>query len=108
MIALILARPCSDADPIPPVPSYTTSEKEAIRQSFQRCLSMGHDNDKQKQKQPETVLKTKSTLVVCPVSLIYQWRDEILSKTSPALKVVLHHGPQRDVTAAGLASADGT
>ncbi|KAI8581440.1 hypothetical protein K450DRAFT_298802 [Umbelopsis ramanniana AG] len=108
MIALILSRPCSDADPIPPVPKYTPSEREAIRQSFQRpCGYLDHKiQEKAKEKQPEALLKTKSTLVVCPVSLIYQWRDEILSKTSPALNVVLHHGPLRDVVPAGLASAD--
>ncbi|KAG2189262.1 hypothetical protein INT44_004404 [Umbelopsis vinacea] len=108
MIALILSRPCSDADPIPPVPKHTPTEKEVIRQSFQKNYGFLGDKSIEipKEKQPETLLKTKSTLVVCPVSLIYQWRDEILSKTSPALNVVLHHGPLRDVDRAGLASAD--
>jgi SNF2 family DNA or RNA helicase len=106
MIALILSRPCSNADPIPPVPTLKPFEKERIRQSYTTPRVLDNQ-DRKAQKRPETLLKTKSTLVVCPVSLIYQWRDEILSKTSPALNVVLYHGPLRDVYPAGLASADG-
>ncbi|KAH8554892.1 SNF2 family N-terminal domain-containing protein [Umbelopsis sp. PMI_123] len=105
MIALILSRPCSNADPIPPVPTLKPFEKERIRQSYTTPRVLDNQ-DRKAQKRPETLLKTKSTLVVCPVSLIYQWRDEILSKTSPALNVVLYHGPLRDVYPAGLASAD--
>lgn len=37
-------------------------------------------------------LKIKATLIVCPVSLIDQWRREIESKTEPKLKVLVYHG----------------
>lgn len=37
-------------------------------------------------------LKIKATLIVCPVSLIDQWRREIESKTEPRLKVLVYHG----------------
>ncbi|EPB87402.1 hypothetical protein HMPREF1544_05828 [Mucor circinelloides 1006PhL] len=34
----------------------------------------------------------KATLIVCPVSLMDQWRREIEEKTSPRLKVLVFHG----------------
>lgn len=37
----------------------------------------------------------KTTLVICPLSLLTQWRDEILSK-APSLTVLVHHGPKRE------------
>jgi SNF2 family DNA or RNA helicase len=63
--------------------------------------------DTDKGKGPVNYLKTKSTLVVCPVSLIFQWQQEILTKTSPALKVVLYHGASRESVIEALADADG-
>ncbi|KAG1047584.1 hypothetical protein G6F43_009972 [Rhizopus delemar] len=41
------------------------------------------------------ILKVKTTLIVCPVSLIDQWRREVESKTSPSLKVLIYHGNNR-------------
>ncbi|KAI8986938.1 SNF2 family N-terminal domain-containing protein [Pilobolus umbonatus] len=40
-------------------------------------------------------IKVKATLIVCPVSLIDQWRREIESKTEPKLKVLVYHGTGR-------------
>jgi SNF2 family DNA or RNA helicase len=41
-------------------------------------------------------LYSKTTLIVLPVSLIDQWRLEILDKTLPGtLSVYVYHGPQR-------------
>ncbi|CAO3702084.1 unnamed protein product [Rhizopus stolonifer] len=37
-------------------------------------------------------LQLKATLIVCPVSLIDQWRREIESKTDPKLNVLVYHG----------------
>ena len=38
----------------------------------------------------------KTTLVVCPVVALTQWRDELLRHTVPgALNVHIHHGPKR-------------
>ncbi|KAL0145255.1 SNF2 family N-terminal domain-containing protein [Mucor lusitanicus] len=37
-------------------------------------------------------LKVKATLIVCPVSLMDQWRREIEEKTSPRLEVLVFHG----------------
>lgn len=41
----------------------------------------------------------KGTLVVAPVSLIYQWKQEISDK-APGLSVHVYHGPSRDKDAA--------
>lgn len=38
--------------------------------------------------------KSKRTLIVCPTSLIYNWKDE-LHKFAPSLKVLIVHGAQR-------------
>lgn len=41
---------------------------------------------------PEKLVKTKATLVVAPVALMYQWAEEIRTKTqSGLLKVHIHH-----------------
>ncbi|BGP25798.1 hypothetical protein JCM10295v2_004735 [Rhodotorula toruloides] len=39
--------------------------------------------------------KSKTTLVVCPVALMSQWKQEIESKTDGRLRVLIHHGPSR-------------
>lgn len=61
---------------------------------------------KAKRRGPEELIKTKATLIVCPVSLIAQWQREILTKTNPPLKVLVHHGPQRSTDATELAPYD--
>jgi SNF2 family DNA or RNA helicase len=38
--------------------------------------------------------KNKSTFIVCPTSLIYNWKDE-MEKFAPSLKVGIVHGPER-------------
>lgn len=68
-MALILARPCEDAPPIDKI----------VRSGKSRA----------------TKLKSKATLVVCPVSLVMQWANEVYTKTRPHLKVFVHHGPNR-------------
>lgn len=52
-------------------------------------------------------LNIKATLIVCPVSLIDQWRREIESKTAPRLKVLVYHGPSRTQNPYDLALYDG-
>ncbi|ORZ12900.1 SNF2 family N-terminal domain-domain-containing protein [Lobosporangium transversale] len=42
---------------------------------------------------PSKLVKTKATLVVAPVALMYQWAEEIRTKTQPGLlKVHVYHG----------------
>ena len=36
--------------------------------------------------------KSKTTLIVCPVSLMTQWKDEIEKKADGRLRVLIHHG----------------
>ncbi|KAF9990547.1 hypothetical protein BGZ75_001111 [Mortierella antarctica] len=44
------------------------------------------------------LVKTKTTLVIAPVALVYQWAEELRTKTQPGLlKVFIHHG-QRKLT----------
>ncbi|KAJ9151030.1 Transcription termination factor 2 [Coniochaeta hoffmannii] len=51
---------------------------------------------------------SKGTLVVAPLALIRQWEAEIKDKVSPghALKVCVHHGPQRTKSAKELMKYD--
>ncbi|GAA5798721.1 hypothetical protein HPULCUR_004127 [Helicostylum pulchrum] len=51
-------------------------------------------------------LHIKATLIVCPVSLIDQWRREIESKTSPKLSVLVYHGGTRTQNPYDLARYD--
>lgn len=52
-------------------------------------------------------LKIKATLIICPVSLMDQWRREIEEKTSPQLKVLVFHGSNRTNNPRHLALYDG-
>ena len=52
-------------------------------------------------------LNLKATLIVCPVSLIDQWRREIESKTEKILDVLLYYGPGRTKNTYALANYDG-
>lgn len=51
---------------------------------------------------------SKSTLVVAPLALIKQWEDEIKTKVSRshAMRVLIHHGPNRTKSAAELKKYD--
>ncbi|GAA5878782.1 hypothetical protein JCM1840_007244 [Sporobolomyces johnsonii] len=40
-------------------------------------------------------VKSKTTLIVCPVALMQQWKDEIQNKTDGSLRVLIHHGSGR-------------
>ncbi len=39
--------------------------------------------------------KPKTTLIVAPVALLDQWKEEILEKSDAGLRVYIHHGPNR-------------
>ena len=45
-------------------------------------------------------------MVVCPVTLMGQWADELADKTKGRLKVLLHHGTRRSKDPADLAGYD--
>ncbi|CAD7701108.1 unnamed protein product, partial [Ostreobium quekettii] len=48
-----------------------------------------------------------TTLVVCPLVAVIQWRQEIARFTTPgALKVLIYHGPKRTTSQAELEEAD--
>ncbi|KAL4399790.1 ATP-dependent chromatin remodeler [Malassezia pachydermatis] len=49
---------------------------------------------------------TKTTLIVAPVAVIEQWQREAQDKTGHALRVYIHHGPQRAKTVDTLKKAD--
>ncbi|KAJ3050148.1 hypothetical protein HK097_008860 [Rhizophlyctis rosea] len=56
---------------------------------------------------PSNNPKRKSTLVVAPVSLIYQWHAEILAKVRPGkLTVTIYHGQQKKKSLVALAQYD--
>jgi hypothetical protein len=55
----------------------------------------------------ETELPSKATLVVCPLSLLSQWTQEIERRTSPKeLSVYVYHGGSRNREPAFLAKHD--
>ena len=44
--------------------------------------------------------------MVCPVSLMGRWADELADKAKGCLKVLLHHGPKRSKDPKDLAAYD--
>ena len=83
-MALIAARPCPDATP--------NGHLQMMRWGKRRAN--------------QELIKTKATLVVCPVSLVAQWEREIVTKTSPPLSVYVYHGSNRTSDETVLAEFD--
>ncbi|KAG0224120.1 hypothetical protein BGW41_005246 [Actinomortierella wolfii] len=53
------------------------------------------------------LIKCKTTLIVAPVALVYQWENEIINKTTPGLlKVCVHYGGRKVKDAQELARYD--
>lgn len=50
--------------------------------------------------------EAKSTLIVCPVTLVEQWKNEIVNHTSPPLNVYIYMGGRRIREAAKLVGFD--
>lgn len=84
-MSVILENPCTDATPV---------DHSRIKTRTTQVQGGG-------------LLKIKATLIVCPVSLIDQWRREIESKTQPRLRVLVYHGGQRTQNPYDLATFDG-
>ncbi|KAI9278394.1 SNF2 family N-terminal domain-containing protein [Phascolomyces articulosus] len=94
-IALLAARP---APPLrsstPPSPTPTTSSSS--HPSRRRTINNNSSS----------LIPTKTTLIVCPVSLIKQWEDELLTRVNPPLEVCVHHGKDRSKNSLSLAQYD--
>jgi SWI/SNF-related matrix-associated actin-dependent regulator of chromatin subfamily A3 len=51
--------------------------------------------------------KSKGTLVICPLSLVYNWEQQIIDHSVPgSLKVLVYHGSQRSQNARSLLQYD--
>ena len=57
-----------------------------------------------RQVEKSTTKECKGTLLVVPLSLVDQWRREIIEKTT--LKAYVHHGPKREVDPRRLVNYD--
>ncbi|KAK7938760.1 hypothetical protein WMY93_002086 [Mugilogobius chulae] len=58
-------------------------------------------------KQDSSLLRSCSTLIVCPASLVHHWKKEIERHVKPGkLSVYLYHGPNRERSAKLLADHD--
>ncbi|CAG2204502.1 TTF2 [Mytilus edulis] len=63
--------------------------------------------DKQLEKLSKKLVKSRATLVICPASLIHQWKTEIERRVKGSrLKVMLYHGPDRESDILRLADND--
>ncbi|KAJ1656085.1 hypothetical protein IWQ61_004281 [Dispira simplex] len=88
-IALMLARPpkpdsCPPASSMPDVTNETTD-------------SFIHDNPCASSSQSSTIRHYQTTLIVAPLSLLYQWKRELEIKASPGrFKIYVYHGPSRE------------
>ncbi|KAI9309031.1 SNF2 family N-terminal domain-containing protein [Cunninghamella echinulata] len=72
-LSIIVSRKCQEMDEVPDVISAAMRRRA---------------------KQPEKTFKIKATLVICPVSLMEQWAQEIKTKTEN-ISVYIHHGANR-------------
>jgi len=84
MIALILLQNTA---------SYPKKEEHFLCEKENSISNLNEDN-KEISKQ---LIKTNSTLIVAPASLIYHWKDEIMNRCkSGLLSIHLFHGPRRE------------
>ncbi|GAA5907882.1 hypothetical protein JCM8208_001973 [Rhodotorula glutinis] len=63
------------------------------------ALMLAHPSDRVKP-------RAKTTLIVCPVALMEQWKNEIATHTDGRLRVYIHHGPSRTTEGRKLAKYD--
>lgn len=59
------------------------------------ALMLAHPSDRK-------ACKSKTTLIICPVSLMTQWKDEIEKKADGRLRVLIHHGKGKAGASIGL------
>lgn len=52
------------------------------------ALMLAHPSDRK-------ACKSKTTLIVCPVSLMSQWKEEIEKKSDGRLRVLIYHAAER-------------
>jgi len=87
MIALVLLQNNS---------SFHPKKKDYNIQSEKENSKLGISEDINKEK-VKKLLKTSSTLIVAPASLIYHWKAEIMNRCkSGLLSIHLFHGPKRE------------
>lgn len=65
-----------------------SADEERIVRELAVALMLANPSDRVK-------TKAKTTLVVCPVALMEQWKAEIAKHTDGRLRVLIHHGPSR-------------
>ncbi|GAA5874648.1 hypothetical protein JCM8547_003947 [Rhodosporidiobolus lusitaniae] len=65
------------------------------------ALVLAHPSERDKKK-----CRSKTTLVVCPLALMTQWKKEIEEKSDGRLRVLLHHGSSRTKDARKLQKYD--
>ncbi|GAM28082.1 hypothetical protein SAMD00019534_112580 [Acytostelium subglobosum LB1] len=88
ILSIILANKYNEADyPIGPSTSPTQGTS----------TSTSNNND---------FPQSKTTLIICPVSVLQQWYNEITTHTDPCLNVYIYHGPGRNRDVTFLSSFD--
>lgn len=70
---------------------------DALLRAFQLARSQQHSGSGSRTYSilEEQLLDVQSTLVVTPISIIYQWQTEI-AKHAPSLRVLIYHGRKED------------
>ena len=67
----------------------------------------GEDGDKDWQERLGDLVKSDTTLIICPASLIGQWEKEVENKVrSSQVRVLVYHGNNRKCSARSLARYD--
>ncbi|KAL5701977.1 DNA repair protein rad5b [Ranunculus cassubicifolius] len=94
-IALILARP-----------GRNVCEKEVSKDCKDEPVEEGKQNKKQSQARSLQTVKG-GTLIVCPMALLGQWKDELDTHSTPgSLQVYVQYGVDRSANPATLAAND--
>ncbi|XP_053407442.1 transcription termination factor 2-like isoform X2 [Mercenaria mercenaria] len=87
--------------------SLIIKQKELRKGGSEEDKQVWLNRDKQLEKLGKSVVKSNATLVICPASLIHQWKTEIERRCKPGLlRVCMYHGPNREANVLKLASHD--
>jgi len=68
-------------------------ESDDVRE--ENVTSIPNDDLMQKCRKEVFTSGTSTTLIIAPLAVIEQWKQECVDKTGRRLKVLVHHGPQR-------------
>jgi SNF2 family DNA or RNA helicase len=107
-ISLIMAKQLHEPIPPPDIPtSAVTIDNPSQQFDFGFVPREQDPAAAQEDEEEGGVIPSKTTLIVCPLSTVSNWEDQLIAHTAPdSLDFYVYHGPNRTTDARRLAKYD--